>query len=127
MRCEHCPARDGIRCKAESPGWSFMCGMASNGNPIELAHIAAKSEILNAAPVDYPPIHVQAGNLVRAAGRFVRSGFATVDRTEYQRRRAICKGCEFFDAASKRCRQCGCSISAKPWSRSESCPVGKWG
>ena len=76
---------------------------------------------------EYPPLMVQAGNFGRAMKRWVRSGLRLSDRDEYRRRRAICETpCELYDAAQKRCKQCGCAAALKPWLQSETCPLGKW-
>jgi hypothetical protein len=75
---------------------------------------------------EYPPLAVQAGNALKAAVKFVASGFEIVDTAEFERRRAICEGCEFMDKIKDRCKACGCALQAKPWSAVEQCPHGKW-
>lgn len=74
----------------------------------------------------YPPLAEQLGNALAAAGRFAASGFARVGRAEFQRRRAICMGCPSLDRAANRCKECGCVMALKPWSKAERCPLGKW-
>jgi hypothetical protein len=54
------------------------------------------------------------------------SGAAKITEEETSRRYAICEGCEFFYAPSKRCKKCGCYLKWKTAWRSQSCPVGKW-
>ena len=58
--------------------------------------------------------------------RFIRSGFRTAETPEQQRRRTICKACEYLDPESERCTKCGCFVSLKAWLATESCPIGKW-
>ncbi len=123
MKCPHCPIAAGKPCMAETPGWSFLCGMAERGNAVELAHIVAKSKAgTTPAPVEYPPPSEQAGNLAKSVVSFVQSGFATVDRAEFERRRTICAACPLFDAARQRCRACGCRTRMKLWGAMERCP-----
>jgi hypothetical protein len=74
----------------------------------------------------YPPVAEQIGNALAAAGRFAASWFATVDRSEFERRRSICMGCPFMDKAQDRCTRCACFLAVKPWIKAESCPEGKW-
>lgn len=87
--------------------------------------MAIQSATPSEAP-EYPGLAAQAASLTKAAGRFIASGFATVDQAEYDRRRSICESCPLFDAAQVRCRSCGCSIAFKPWAKAESCPESKW-
>ncbi len=76
----------------------------------------------------YLPVMARVGNALGAAVRFVRSGFATVNATEQERRLTICQACEYFDAAQVQCRQCGCYLSLKVRLASEHCPLDppKW-
>ena len=37
-----------------------------------------------------------------------------------------CEGCDKFDAASSRCKECGCFMKTKTQLASASCPLGKW-
>jgi hypothetical protein len=85
-----------------------------------------REQAAGATPAEYPPLATQAANAIGAVARFVASGCAVVGRDEYDRRRAICEGCEHFDHAEDRCRKCGCNLAVKPWSKAEKCPVGKW-
>jgi hypothetical protein len=76
----------------------------------------------------YPPIAEQAANAAKAAGRFVASGLKTVDKAEYERRLAICKACDQYDAKQARCVLCGCRTKYKLRMATESCPLDppKW-
>lgn len=124
MRCPHCPMPEGVECKS----YPALCANMAK-NPKRWMPVL---EMVNGLPpspepfVEYPPIATQVASAVGAAARFVASGFATVDQAEFDRRHAICEACEHFDAAKNRCRRCGCSLSYKPWARSENCPEGKW-
>jgi hypothetical protein len=89
-------------------------------------HICARSRIALEPPVDYPSLVAQAGNALGAAARFVASGFATVDRAEFDRRKGICLACEFYRENDDRCLKCGCYLAVKPWGVREHCPIDKW-
>ena len=41
-------------------------------------------------------------------------------------RRAICRGCMFYDVAADRCKSCGCWIHNKARWKSEDCPQNFW-
>jgi hypothetical protein len=78
------------------------------------------------AAAAYPPAAAMVTSAIAAAGRFVASGLATVDRAEFERRRGICASCPSLDPCADRCRECGCYLAVKPWSKAEACPLGKW-
>jgi hypothetical protein len=100
--------------------------MAERGDPVEIRFIEDKSDRMNASPSEYPPLREQAGNALKAAVNFVRSGFEIVNQAEFDRRRSICEGCEHMDKAKDKCKACGCALKAKPWSAVEQCPHGNW-
>ena len=78
---------------------------------------------------DEPPtLPEQAVSAAKAAATFAASGFARVDRAEFERRRSICAACEHFDAAKVKCRRCGCLLRYKPWLATAHCPLipPKW-
>jgi hypothetical protein len=56
----------------------------------------------------------------------VKSGFKQVSYSEYEMRRAICRGCMFYDVAADRCKSCGCWIHNKARWKSEDCPENFW-
>ncbi|MDR3582564.1 MAG: hypothetical protein P4L67_04795 [Candidatus Pacebacteria bacterium] len=80
----------------------------------------------NGVEPEYPPLLEQVGSLAVAVGTFIKSGCATVDQAEFDRRHAICETCESFDAKRNKCRECRCSMAVKPWGRDMECPLGKW-
>jgi hypothetical protein len=131
MKCDHCPIKDG-ECVSQRPGWEFACKLAADGGNAQIRWIVDHSGLASgkplpvARPTAYPPLVVQATNLVKSAVQYVASGCATVDQAEYDRRRGICSGCEHFDAEQDRCRVCGCAMSFKPWGLAMKCPEGKW-
>jgi len=47
-------------------------------------------------------------------------------KEEADKRLTICKGCAHFDAATERCRKCGCYTSLKTYLKAERCPIGMW-
>lgn len=109
-----------------SPLGARLIWLVSDANPDAESRERYRRVVERSAAPAYPSLLTQAGNAATAAVRFAASGFARVDQAEYDRRRSICAGCEYFDAASERCRKCGCPLATKPWLKSERCPVGKW-
>ena len=75
---------------------------------------------------DYPSLATQVGNAIGAAVSFVASGFKVADQAEVDRRLAICRECEQFDAERVRCRACGCCVNFKSLVESQACPLKKW-
>ena len=108
--------------------------LASDANPDpvtraqyrELAARPFEPPDASATPAPYPSAVAQVVGVTKAAVRFAASGCATVDRVEYDRRRAVCRTCPHLDPAADRCRKCGCALALKPWAASERCPEGKW-
>lgn len=78
----------------------------------------------------YPPLREQLGNAASAVGRvayaMMHGQHIAVDQDEQNRRLAICRDCEFFDATQGRCMKCGCFGAFKSWLATERCPIGKW-
>lgn len=89
---------------------------------------AQLSRLLDGQPVERrpapPPIHRQALSAVQAAVGWAKSGLPLTPPEELERRKAICAGCEFWDAeafgGTGRCVKCGCSTWAKLQMASES-------
>jgi hypothetical protein len=73
-------------------------------------------------------IPMQAVHFAEALGRHVAGGMRVVGEEVYQRRLAVCAGCDFF--RDNHCLQCGCRMAgdvlAKARWASEECPLGKW-
>lgn len=57
--------------------------------------------------------------------RFVTQGGIATDEA-IDRRREVCRGCEFFDPEWSQCEKCGCFTPLKTQLTTERCPVGKW-
>lgn len=38
----------------------------------------------------------------------------------------ICRGCEFYRAATNQCRKCSCFMRLKTQLKDAKCPMGKW-
>jgi hypothetical protein len=77
----------------------------------------------------FPTVRQMAANLASAVKSEVKSqisGQVPINPEEIASRLAICEGCEFFHAPSKRCKKCGCFLKWKTAWRSQSCPIGKW-
>jgi len=67
-----------------------------------------------------------AGRFGKSAINHAKDGFKKVDDDLYNQRIEICKGCEFFNAESDRCKKCGCFLKIKASWNSEKCPLDKW-
>lgn len=117
-KCPHCPIA------GECNSYAGLCERIAK-NPARWLPVLNQ---VNAPASEYPPLLTQLGTAAKAAARFIGSGCATVDRAEFDRRHAICEGCEHFDRAADRCRKCSCHLAVKPWSKAEKCPLKppKW-
>jgi len=62
--------------------------------------------------------------------KWAAAKFAFASKEEVERRLALCRDCEWWDAqalrGTGRCRRCGCSTWAKIRLETSSCPIGKW-
>lgn len=123
-KCQSCPIAG--ECIAERPGYGFACKFATGAESEKIWLANQSAKVQGKPPPEYPSFLAQIGNAAKAAVAFVASGCETVDDDEYNRRRSICSTCEFQDAASDRCRQCGCRLSMKTRGSAFTCPVGKW-
>ena len=68
-----------------------------------------------------------ARGLLKTAGQAIRNGKVSAEVRE--ERYATCKACPFFDADSKRCKDCGCFMEAKTWVGGDPkalCPKQQW-
>jgi hypothetical protein len=58
------------------------------------------------------------------------SGFQKVQQHVYEKRIAICRGCQFWEEKGNlgmgKCLKCGCG-RGKHWLPHEQCPIGLWG
>ena len=78
-------------------------------------------------PVKKPTTKKMARNLLRTAGQAIRHG--KISKEIREERYDTCKACPFFDASSKRCKDCGCFMEAKTWVGGDPntlCPQQKW-
>ena len=74
-----------------------------------------------------PGFAKMAKGLMRTAGQAMRYGKVSAEVRE--ERYDTCKACPFFDAESKRCKDCGCFMEAKTWVGGDPnmlCPQKKW-
>ena len=71
-----------------------------------------------------------AGSALSAVGKFIGSGFKTVDDEEEQRRWGICEGCDYLAAAkenkNRRCTKCGCYMWLKVKIEYVHCNLNRW-
>ena len=68
-----------------------------------------------------------AKGLLKTAGQAIKNGRVTKEIRE--ERYDTCKACPYFDAKSKRCKDCGCFMEAKTWvggAPDALCPQKKW-
>ena len=49
-----------------------------------------------------------------------------VDQTEFDRRMAICRSCEFLKRPAEQCSKCGCFMKLKSKIERAHCPIHKW-
>lgn len=84
------------------------------------------------APAAAPGIVAKAARLGVAMARWIAAGRPVVSADVQAQRRALCDPCPDRDAASDRCRRCGCSLGgtavlpSKIAMATESCPAAKW-
>ena len=83
--------------------------------------------------IQYPSKLKMAGNLVKATGKHIKSGFKKRSDTEQLKCIEICQKCEFYKEDAKiagiktpRCTKCGCCSKVKTRWVSSNCPIGKW-
>jgi len=78
----------------------------------------------------YPPLATQARNAIGAIGRVIAAAVhgepILVGKEEVERRLAICRACDLYDATQHRCRRCACYTSLKLELATERCPLNKW-
>lgn len=76
-----------------------------------------------------PSFFSQTKNLAVSAINFAKNGFELANDEIYQKRKIICRECQFWDdkafGNTGRCLKCGCS-SLKLKMLSSQCPIGKW-
>lgn len=73
-----------------------------------------------------PSLAQKAKNFSSAMKQAAKDGFKVVDNEEIERRKEICRGCEFFKPKTNTCAKCGCALALKNKLRSAHCPIGKW-
>jgi hypothetical protein len=73
------------------------------------------------------PAGKMARGLLKTVGQALTNGKVSSEIRE--ERYDTCKSCPFFDAESKRCKDCGCFMEAKTWvggNPQHLCPQKKW-
>lgn len=72
----------------------------------------------------------KARNLSKSMATWAGSGFKKVQQHVYEKRLAICRGCQFWQENGNlgmgKCLKCGCG-KGKHWLPHEQCPIGLWG
>lgn len=93
-----------------------------------LAQITGEPE--NSPRTTPPPLATQIASATGSLKRWVSGGLKFVSDEEFERRKTVCAGCEFWNAeafqGTGRCIKCGCSTWAKLRMATEACPIGKW-
>ena len=82
---------------------------------------------VQAARNSSPSVGKMAKGLLKTAGQAIRHGKVSAEIRE--ERYNTCQACPFFDAESKRCKDCGCFMEAKTWVGGNPkmlCPQKKW-
>lgn len=123
MRCDRCPVPPDKRCIREcGERYAWSCARAAEGEPHWLASIVRRSEV----GCPEPGLIQKAVNFAGAVAEHVAGGMKLADPETVQKRLAICRECEWFDAERATCKQCGCLMSVKAEWAEQSCPIGKW-
>jgi len=69
-------------------------------------------------------------NFTKSMATWVGGGFKRVQQHVYEKRIAICRGCQFWEEKGNlgmgKCLKCGCG-RGKHWLPHEQCPIGLWG
>lgn len=137
-KCIHCPIKGDSPClgDTDSERFGFFCDWAKEGSPNQLAHIVNRSAITSSVRIEEPiagsdevnppSFFRKAANLSKAIVEHAGAGFPTTDRETIDKRWAICRTCEHFDAERTICRVCGCQLQVKIDWAEQKCPVGKW-
>lgn len=73
-----------------------------------------------------PSLIAKAVSFTKAAATHVADGCRDAAVSEIERRIEICRTCNFFDAAKKSCRKCGCGLVLKTRWRTSHCPIDLW-
>lgn len=124
--CAGCPSRE-EGCSGLKPFCEWMTEEPQD--PVKVAAVRARSRRDREGPAarPYPPVLVQAGNALVAAGRVVSAvvrGEPVMATAEEQARRlAICVACPEYDPDASRCRKCGCHARAKLSLAASRCPL----
>ena len=104
-----------------------VCAWPKERNEALLAEQQERAKAYEARDKAMPSAPQMAKNLVRTASQAIRNG--RVSKQIRDERFMTCRTCPAFDAASKRCRQCGCFMEAKTWiagNKDALCPLKKW-
>ena len=78
-----------------------------------------------------PTIKQMSKNFAKATAKWIKSGFETVTKSEFDERLEICRSCTFWDEKARlgmgKCNHEGCGCSkGKLWLKTEKCPIQKW-
>jgi len=106
---------------------AMLTNWLESGTEAQKAHARHRLAMPDTQP-DYPSFGSMVVNAAATFADFVADGFALADDAEVERRLAVCRKCEFFDALQERCIQCGCHLNGKVRIAAAHCPLPdpKW-
>lgn len=104
---------------------------APRPTPVQkVVRLPAKQKIVPAL-IKEPTVAEMVSNFAGALSRWVKAGAPIVPEEEFQRRLAVCRGCEHWIEAARlglgKCNAPGCGCTkGKLWFQTETCPLKKW-
>jgi hypothetical protein len=107
------------KCKHASAKKIWCCLF---GIPIKEKSLIIQSSKRVIQPIPKPTIPQMMEHFGKAMLKWSKSGFKTVDKETYIKRRQICSDCQ----PTGRCPHCGCNLFAKVALATETCPERKW-
>jgi len=79
---------------------------------------------------DRPGIRVMTTNLLDTAKGIaqdvIEGNQILAEESEINRRKELCRTCEYIEPTKFRCMKCGCFMNSKAKIASANCPISKW-
>lgn len=124
-RVKACPHRKPA--PQNSCGCLAACTLGKYGGTVTEQHcLDCQREQEAAEPKKYPSLWEQATSAAKSAVGFAASGFKMASMELVEQRLTVCRACDRYDAAPKRCRECGCFVEVKARAETAVCPIGRW-
>ena len=102
-------------------------------NKENLKQIMQKNQIQKLASSNknnFPTLPQMAKNLGRDIVKNVQSvaqgNSVGAASEEVEKRRSICRSCEYYNSFQDRCTKCGCFLAVKTYLKASNCPINKW-